>query len=274
MAKGCCWQEMPTSDPSYPWCFFPGGSSSCMLGQIAKDNDEAIKSAAQAYHMSGSQDTVDAYRKACMAHGDRFFSFFVTPQLWIQAQDNTTQSYWHSTAVTLIKYGCNAAACDDDDIDNVMNKMEVGQQQVEFKDGFHSSFRYNVTSCAFEMMPDQTGPTLTKCTDIAPAPAPEPGTPAPTNAPIVPDVNCPDNSSGVAWWLVVVLVSGLVVLAGAVGFLYNKYKTMSPELHPGGYRNHNSFGQAADDLSKPSAALPVTASAAESPRSSLVSSQF
>jgi len=152
-AKGFCWQEVWTTEPStkqrvpsksLPWCFFPGGSQQCMLGQVAKDADPAVKAAAQAYHKDGSEASAEAYRQACLAHGDWFYSFFVTPQFW--HVDTYGNGEWRSSKVTLVKYGCNSKACNDADIQHVIHRMSAPQNEMAFSDfGTHASLMFNVT---------------------------------------------------------------------------------------------------------------------------------
>lgn len=142
VAKGCCWQAMQTSSPDFPWCFFPGSSRTCMDGQAAKDADKTVKDAAAAYHAHGSEATVTAYNKACVARGDNFCAFYATPL--IKQSDNS----WKNTAVTLVKYGCNAAACGAKDMKNVIHTIESRWTE---------NFKLNVTSYSCSVTP----PTIT-----------------------------------------------------------------------------------------------------------------
>jgi len=154
VSKGCCWEEVRDGEgnpvPGLPWCFYPGGAPKCIDGQAEKDADLAVKDAEQAYHKEGTKATEDAYRGACEARGDRFYSFFVTPYIWV---DDGTTSQWADTRVTLIKYGCNAAACGEADIKHIVHRIEAGQDENDFQSGRHASWKFNVTGYSIGASP-------------------------------------------------------------------------------------------------------------------------
>jgi len=149
--RGCCWnianKEDGTPVEGLPWCFFPGGNPQCALAQAEKDADIVVKTAAEAYHNTGDFETANTYRKACLSRSDHFYSFYLTPEYW---RDDGSESNWTSTQVTLVKYGCVAAACStESEIKRMMAEIGAEQNRDIYPQGEHASLKFAVTGYSY-----------------------------------------------------------------------------------------------------------------------------
>jgi len=222
--RGCCWNIATEGDDQtpvkgLPWCFYPGGDPQCALAQAEKDADIVVKAATEEYHSNGDYASLNAYQKACLARGDHFYSFYLTPEYWSEGAKNQTPA-WASTNVTLVKYQCNAAKCSNEkEIARMMVQIGAEQNRETYASGEHASLRFDVTDYSYITKGDTP-------VDPDPAPSPPPPRPPPPAPPSI------DKIYGMSTVGAIAMASLSIMLIGTTGMAFHFYRQL-PENNGG-----------------------------------------